>query len=277
MKIKIAFNRMATAEKLPQGDPRWSEFNDSFVNMELEPIEIANYIYGGHAYTAWHNGRRKLENFVCSQFIAIDLDSGDERSSFAHLEKNELVQIYAGLMHTTPSHTPSAPRARIIFFFDAPLETPESVNAIAKFLIAQFDGADQSCKDASRFFYGAKDCDIWFSEHVFPLARLRLYYKAWLLKQPKPKPAKPISTPTELKDVEQALRRINPWSLEYTQWIAIIAALHDTYGDAALGLAVEWGAGYEGEVERKWRTFGHYPGNRAGLGTIFELSRQKAH
>lgn len=35
-RIRIAVNRLATG-KLPQGDPRWGKFNDSFVNQQLEP------------------------------------------------------------------------------------------------------------------------------------------------------------------------------------------------------------------------------------------------
>jgi hypothetical protein len=178
MTIRIAVNRMATG-KMPQGDPRWAAFNDSFVNGEREPIELANDIYLGHAYSAWMRGRRSIENFVLAQHIAIDMDSGDMRSSFDTLLRHDLVQMYGSVMHTTPSHKPEAPRARVIFFLDEPITDAAKYQTAAKFLVAQFDGADQACTDASRFFYGAYNCEIWFSDNVLPVCQLRHFYRQW--------------------------------------------------------------------------------------------------
>lgn len=293
MQIRIAINRMVTG-KLPQGDPRWQSFNDSFENVELEPVEIANAIYTGHAYTAWHNGRRSLENFICAQHIAVDMDSGDERSSFAVLQRHPFVCMYGGMMHTTPSHSDESPRARIIFFLDGLIEDTSKFQTAAKFLVAQFDGADLACTDAARFFYGATNCDIWISDNVLPLAHLRRYYRRWERSQVKNKPQPTRQQPApsfapstystaypstrgksndDLPSVAEALRRIDPWSMDFSRWIGILAALHDTFGDAALPLAREWGAGQPGEVDRRWKTFGNYSGNKATLASIFDLAK----
>lgn len=178
VKHKIAINRKATG-KLPEGDPGWATFNDDFENVEREVIELANDIYLGHAYTTWMSGRRSLENFILAQHFAIDMDSDDERSHMDTLLQHDLVQMYASLIHTTPSHTPQTPRARIIFLLDEPITDPGGYQAAAKFLAAQFDGADPVCTDASRFFYGSFDCDIWLSMNVLPLRQLRHFYKRW--------------------------------------------------------------------------------------------------
>lgn len=178
MNHKIAINRMATG-KLPQGDPRWASFNDSFVNTEKELIDIANDIYMGHAYTTWMRGRRSIDNFILAQHIAVDMDSGDERSTFDSLLKHDLVRMYASLMHTTPSHSDAAPRARVLFLLDEPITDAAGYQAAAKFLVAQFDGADQACTDCSRFFYGAYNCQIWLSGNVLPVRQLRRYYRQW--------------------------------------------------------------------------------------------------
>ncbi len=178
MNARIAINRMATG-KLPQGDPRWGSFNDAFQNVEREPIELANDIYLGHAYTTWMSGRRSLENFKLAQHFAIDMDSGDKRSSFDSLLKHDLVQMYGSVMHTTPSHSAQSPRARVIFFLDEPITDTAKYQTAAKFLVAQFDGADAACTDASRFFYGAYNCDIWFSDNILPLQQLRHFYRLW--------------------------------------------------------------------------------------------------
>lgn len=178
MTFKIAVNKMATG-KLPQGDPLWARFNDSFVNCARDPIDLANDIYLGHAYTTWMQGRRSIENFVLAQHIAIDMDSGDERSSFDTLLQHDLVQMYGSLMHTTPSHTADHPRARIIFVLDEPITDAAKYQTAAKFMVAQFDGSDEACTDASRFFYGAYNCDMWFSDNVLPLQQLRHFYRRW--------------------------------------------------------------------------------------------------
>lgn len=274
---KIAFNKMATG-KLPQGDSRWGEFNDSFVNREMDVVDICNEIYTGHAYTTWHNGRRKTENFVAGQHIAIDMDTEDKRSSIDTLRNHELVKLYGGIIHTTPSHTEQAPRSRVIFLLDEPIPTAAGYTAATTFLMSQFDGNDTVCKDAVRFFYGAKDCDLWFDEAVFPLEHLRTYYRKWAKTEAKAAPRhRPMRAPanpqTDVEKVQEALTKIDPWRIDYSEWIAVLAALHDSLGDSALPLAEQWAQGKEREVERKWKSFGRYSGNPAGLGSIFHLAR----
>lgn len=179
MKHDIAINSIPLKGKIPLDDPLWPRYNDSFQPMSLELIDIANFIYLGQGYAGWHNGRRKLENFIRSGFIAVDMDSGDERSDFVTLLKHDLVKMYGGLMHTTPSHRDNAPRARVIFLLDQPLTDAVGYQHAAKFLVSQFDGADEHCTDASRFFYGACDCEMWLSDNVLPVRQLRRFYRQW--------------------------------------------------------------------------------------------------
>ena len=189
MKYRIAINRMALDAKLETGDPRWKQFTGGFVNQELAVIEIANAIYTGHAYCPWQQSQwRASDNFDCAQHIAVDLDTGDERSSFDYLLRLDLVQMYAGLIHTTPSHTPDRPRARVLFFLDRPICDPEAYRQATIFWLSLFEGADPVCKDPSRFFYGATGCDIWFSDNVLPVAHMRRYFREWKQAQPQATP-----------------------------------------------------------------------------------------
>lgn len=174
-RIRIAVNKMATG-KLPQGDTRWGVFNDSFVNQQLEPLDIANAIYTGHAYAGWHSGRRCTDNFLLAQHIGVDMDTGDERSSFDFLRKHEFFLAYGGLLHTTPSHKPDNPRSRILFFLDQPIDDPAKFQAAAKFVVSLFPGADSAVTDASRFFYGAFNCDLEIPFNTLPIDHLRHFY-----------------------------------------------------------------------------------------------------
>jgi len=184
--FRIAINEVALDGKIPAGDPRWGTFNDSFRNRTLTRMAILHAIQDGHAYTSWHEGRRKLENFVLAQAIAIDMDTDDERSAIGTLVQSEIVRMYAAIIHTTPSHTEHTPRARIIFLLDECIRDVNAYAAAASFLISQFDGADEACKDASRFFYGAPPgADTWVSNNILEIDKLRVMYRQWTKLHPR--------------------------------------------------------------------------------------------
>ena len=286
--FKIAINTMALDGKLPQGDSRWATFNDSFENVEIGLMDFANAIYTGHAYTTQHTGRRSLENFTSGQHLAIDMDTGDERSQLSTLLHHKLVAEYASLLHTTPSHTEEEPRARVVFLLDDPITDATAYTHATNFLMTQFDGADTVCKDASRFFYGAKDCSIELPGNVLPLAHLRALFSQVrkanpsFMRAPTPnvvdrqrmsqmRQAK-TDGPAELERVRDALSKIDPMAMDYAQWIAILAALHDDFGDAALPIAEDWANGKPGEVRRKWKSFGSYKGTPATVASIIGLA-----
>ena len=274
-RYRIAFNRMALTGKLPQGDRRWAEFNDSFDNLTLTPTQIADHIYRGYSFTTWHEGRRSLEHFICGQHVAIDMDTGDERSALDTLAAHPWVRMYANIVYTTPSHTPSAPRARVLFLLDHPVTSADAYTEIALFLMAQFDNPDQACKDASRFFYGSLGCDLAMPDNVLPLAHLRRLYAVDTRRNGKRRNAQPVqtggadvinlqverakratalveNTPDELDRAVAALRKIGPYDVDYNTWIGIIHAMRDTFGAAALSAVEAWAQGKPGEVRREW-------------------------
>lgn len=197
MLYKISISNIALNGKIPAGDKRWGQFNDSFVNLELDPIDIANAIYTGRSFTTWHDGRRSLENFTLGQHIAVDMDSGDEKSTFETLMNHSFVQMYANLIYTTPSHTEENPRSRILFLLDQPITDKDAYQAAAKFLCTLFDGCDSACTDASRFFYGSLNCNIRIIDKVLPLPHLRMHFKRWQNLQTKMSVAQQSTKQTE--------------------------------------------------------------------------------
>ena len=271
---RIAINSMALDGKLPQGDPRWQAFNDSFVNSDLTAREIADAIHIGHSYAAWHEGRRKTENFILSQHIAIDMDTGDERSSIKKLQEHELVRMYGGLIHSTASHSIAHPRSRVIFFLDQPMDDSTKYSAAAAFLITQFPGADTACKDASRFFYGAAGCTIALIDRVLPVAQLRRLHKlsAKTSTKPSTKPSPVEQQPADLEDVSAALAKVGAYDIDYNRWIGILAALKREFGDKALPVAVAWAQGKAGEVEHEWERLRLDRPNGMSVGSIFYLA-----
>lgn len=284
MGYKIAINKMKLAGKLPEGDRRWPEFNDSFENLELDIEDIANAIYCGQAYCPHVNGRRNTDNFVCAQYIAVDLETHDERSSMKYLANMELVKVYGGLIYNTPSHTEADPRSRVLFFLDQPLTTAPAYKSAIEFIYTLFPGSDTNCIKASGFFYGSKDCKFEWIDNVFPLAHLRRYYARYH-KEVKPvSPPQPVrSAPAvsvplpqdEAQKVQDALRRIDPMRISYQEWVNVLMALHRELGDSGLSLAEQWAQGKPGEVGKKWKSFKN-SGNGSGavtLGTVYHMAK----
>ncbi len=171
---RIAMSSMALDRKLAPGDPIWHDFNGSFVNRELTPFDFARAIYDGHPFTTWHaNGWRTSANYVCGQHLGLDFDAGDQTSTLPALLDNPFIHRHANILYTTPSHTPEAPRARVVFLLDTPIMQATNYALAAAALLWLFGTADRQCKDAARFFYGSLRCEIEMLDNVLPLATLK--------------------------------------------------------------------------------------------------------
>jgi len=167
---RIAVSRMALADKIPAGSALWPKFNASFDNRELEPIEIANEIYTGHAFTTWHrNHWRDGSNYELGQHLGLDFDTEDKRSTLPYLAAEPFIARYASMIYTTPSHTPEAPRARVLFLLDTPIYQATNYALAAQAMTWLFSHADPKCKDPVRFFYGSRNCTVEYLDHVLPL------------------------------------------------------------------------------------------------------------
>lgn len=174
MNYKIAISTLRLEEKIPADDPVWPRFNASFVNRELSLIEIANEIYGGHAFTTWHKDHWRItENYQLGQHIGLDFDTKDECSTLAYLKQDKFIARHAALIYTTPSHTTEAPKARVVFALDAPIHQSQNYILAARTLLWLFGKADAKCKDAARFFYGSVRCDVEYLDNVLPLSKIK--------------------------------------------------------------------------------------------------------
>lgn len=282
-KFRIALHRWQLKGKIPAGDPRWGEFNDLFDNLTMGMDDVAKHIAQGYAYTTWHSGRRSLDNFICAQHIAVDMDTEDGRSTFAVLLRHEWVRMFGGIIHTSPSHTEDKPRARVIFFLDQIIDDATAYQTAAKFLISQFDGADTSVSDASRFFYGCMGGQIEVLGGILPVGVLRRYYRLWMRNQPKQdKQGAPVikmadrkkeePQPDELQKLKDALSKIDPWGIDYNKWIGIIAACKREVGESAFSIVEQWAKGKPGEVKREWDRLKDSRQNAAHLGTVYYLA-----
>lgn len=272
------------AQKIPPGSPYWKTFNGSFQNRELNQPELVSLVSAGHPFTTWHGEQwRHSRNYLLGQHLGIDFDTEDQRSAIDTLLKDPFIAKYGTLLYTTPSHTPEAPRARVVFLLDTPIHQAKNYVLAASALLWLFGSADRQCKDAVRFFYGGcPEGRVEWPANVLPLAIVKdmiARYQATGTRERRTYHHYAAQTTDEQK-VQDALKHIPPWGISYDEWLAVLMAVHSEFpGPNGLALADAWAQGAENEVARKWRSFdqtGNVAG-RIGMGTLFALAKEHGY
>lgn len=166
--LKVSINRHVK-NKIARGDDMgWSNVTYKFVNRELTPEEFIGEVTSGFAFCAWLNGPRKSKNFQCMQVLAVDIDSG---LTIEEVRSHLFFQKFGWFIYTTPSHRADAPRFRIVFLMERPIETVKRMNLAYTGIIRMFAG-DRACTDASRLFYGSENCEIYRADCVLPMEQV---------------------------------------------------------------------------------------------------------
>lgn len=270
--------------KIPDGSQFWQEFNASFENNELPSEGIAGRIYDGCAITTWHrNNWRTSANYLLGQHIGIDFDAGDNSSNLVALCADPFIKKYAAIVYTTPSHTPEAPRSRVVFLLDTPIHQAKNYTLAVSALLWLYGTADRKCKDPVRFFYGGKPgaCQMEWEPNVLPLVVVKDMiekYQSTGLRMKHTASTTPYQTktPDEARIVE-SLKVIPAWGIEYDQWVAVLMAIHSALpNERGLSIAEQWAQGKDGEVRRKWQSF-KTNGNSSGavtIATVFGLAKE---
>lgn len=297
MKFKIAIHEISFIEK-PDEDPDfdWGLFNSRFTNREVDVMELCNAIYIGRSFCPWMNGKRKVENFQMAQHIGVDIDTGDKRADIDYLKQHPLVLAYGAIIYETPSHTPYRPRARVIFPLDEPIQTAEGYKAAIQVVTELFDGADPSCVDAGRFFFGNGKLGfyqhtdgIWFRPDAclpvselrrmahLRLQRMRAQQEETLREHPAPS-IKPNDEVMPLDEMAERLRAVDPYSMHYNDWAKIVSALGHVYGFGAFTVARNWSdkPGKKPLTEKKWRSLIKDHPKAAGYGTLLWAIKEYA-
>jgi hypothetical protein len=183
LRFSISINRMLPAQKLgmPPEEKRWAKYNSRFKAEEHTAASLLQEIAQGYSFTSvlggcqglhcggWctkeeckdipgHCGRptgyRLNRHFLSAQYIPLDFDTGDERSTFDHLLGQPLIADRGAFLYTTLSHSEASPKCRVVFITDAPFTAPEDYRLAKRALMARFPWGDASVNDPARLFYG---------------------------------------------------------------------------------------------------------------------------
>jgi putative DNA primase/helicase len=134
---------------------------------------INGYAFAVGEYKGDKTPTRRKGDFKRGWIIGLDFDDLTPEKAL-QLVSEAFVRDYAAFTYTTPSHTPNAPRLRIVFVLDRAIEgVAEYEKAVAKLLtlFAQYN-PDTACKDAARLFFGNPSPDPAFTkclENVLPV------------------------------------------------------------------------------------------------------------
>lgn len=280
MPYKIAISRYPVEKKIPPLDPIWPRFNSSFDNHELEAEHILQAVYDGKSITTQHKDHwRVTANYLCGQHLGLDFDAGDKTSSIDYLANDKFISRYGSFLYTTMSHTDEHPRARVIFLLDTPIMQAKNYTLAAAALLWLFGTADRQCKDAVRFFYGAKGCRFEYINSVLPLEVIKKLigqYQETGIREKRKATSPDYHAPASQQEVAEALKCIPPWQIDYDEWVSILMGIHSQFGDGGYALAEQWADGKEGEVEHKWKSF-KSDGNPAGavtIATVFGIAKK---
>ena len=163
-----------------------AKISENIVNepAEVTPKELAEFVgsQGQTMVLATMKGKRKKENMVSQQVLAIDFDNSETRlnmmgdviktesgkakkfktkgknyTDVAEVYQDKWVQNNAAFIYTTFSHQDDWHHFRLVFFLDKPLTQPDQVERAYRWLMDRFPTADKSTKDASRLFFGGNE------------------------------------------------------------------------------------------------------------------------
>lgn len=77
-----------------------------------------------------------------------------------------------------------------------------------------------------------------------------------------------------VEKIRAALSRVPPY-LEYSEWCAMLMAVHSEYpNQTGVSLIEEWSPGYEGEVAKKFSSFKRQAGGKISIGTLFSFAKK---
>jgi hypothetical protein len=129
-------------------------YSEGFENVELTLDEIAEVINLGCTISyQYRDGIRKSENFLGTDFLAVDIDSG---MTLADAFKHPIFTSFCSMHYVTPSHTPDEHRFRLVFALPRPICKVSEVKAAAYALTKRLSG-DLKATDAARIFHGCRD------------------------------------------------------------------------------------------------------------------------
>jgi hypothetical protein len=168
MKLSIHPNIKGKPDKIERDDkPPLYKCDGSIVNLGYgwTNIEVDSWkdafeliTTDGYATSAeLVDDHRTDDEYVSRQICMVDIDSG---MTIQDLFNDDFYNEFGAGFYTTARHTDEAHRFRIMFVLEEPIYDYLIMRKIIRGLLEFYQTADRNCKDASRIYYGVKNCPI---------------------------------------------------------------------------------------------------------------------
>ena len=133
-----------------------AKISNSLYTYDMEYTKLAHEV-GERGCTfspAIYNGKRKKDNYIGQQLIALDFDNG---VSFAEIKNRaEHYRLPILFAYKTFSYTEEHEKFRIVFALSGVIEDLFTSEAVILMFMKIFNECDGACKDSSRMFFGGK-------------------------------------------------------------------------------------------------------------------------
>lgn len=137
----------------------------TFENVEVTNDELSKLVRHGYAFCPQlKNNWKKASNFLCSDYLAVDIDEGPR---IEEMLEHEFIKLYCSFIYTTVNHTEEDHRFRMVFELEESITDPKTMKHAMSGLLKKF-GGDPSCTDPCRMFFGAKNCIIHHLNKTLP-------------------------------------------------------------------------------------------------------------
>ena len=211
MKIKISVNRDIidrNINRVPMGTV------DGYIDIPVEAF-VNGIIKQGVAWCSaeFKDNKRVKKNFIQSEVIGIDIDSG---WTLQDVFKDEFTINNALLLYTSPSHTTENHRFRIVFKLNESYTDHKQLETVIKHLIDYYK-SDKNCSDCTHFFYGNTKAKVKVFNKIYT-PKLKPQIEGKL-----PDIIK-VKSKMQLRNMLLAIKSKNK-TLEYKQWIELCSSI----------------------------------------------------
>lgn len=166
--MKLAIN--TTFKNKPKTKDEYKGICSTFDNVEVSSEELSKLVQAGFAFCPQlKNNWKKASNFLCSDYLAVDIDEG---VPLENMGEHDFVKKYCSFIYTTVNHADDHHRFRLVFELEESITDPDQMKHAMSGLLKKF-GGDPSCKDPSRMFFGAKNCTLLYFNNTLPESKVK--------------------------------------------------------------------------------------------------------
>ena len=108
--VKIAVSPHFTNKTPRDGNKRF--YNEEWTNGVFTIEDFITIIKKGWAYCPQLTGTRKKENYLLSNIVSIDIDSG---YTISEILEDEFIKKHLSILYTTTNHTIDDHKFRLVF------------------------------------------------------------------------------------------------------------------------------------------------------------------